>query len=80
MHGCWLVGILKSNSDKLLKGFPGGSSGKGSTCNVGDLGLIPGLGRSPEEWNSYLPTPVVWPGEFHRLYSSWGHKQSDMTE
>ena len=30
-----------------LKGFPGGSDGKESTCNAGDLGLIPGLGRSP---------------------------------
>ena len=28
-------------------GFPGGSGGKESTCNAGDLGLIPGLGRSP---------------------------------
>ena len=28
-------------------GFSGGSAGKGSTCNVGGLGLIPGLGRSP---------------------------------
>ena len=28
-------------------GFPGGSAGKESTCNEGDLGLIPGLGRSP---------------------------------
>ena len=28
-------------------GFPGGSDGKESACNVGDLGLIPGLGRSP---------------------------------
>ena len=28
-------------------GFPGGSDGKESVCNVGDLGLIPGLGRSP---------------------------------
>ena len=30
------------------KGFPGGSDGKESACNAGDLGLIPGLGRSPE--------------------------------
>ena len=30
------------------KGFPGGSDGKEPTCNAGDLGLIPGLGRSPE--------------------------------
>ena len=29
-------------------GFPGGSVSKESTCNVGDLGLVPGLGRSPE--------------------------------
>ena len=28
-------------------GFPGGSDGKKSTCNKGDLGSIPGLGRSP---------------------------------
>ena len=28
--------------------FPGGSDGKEATCNVGDLGLIPGLGRFPE--------------------------------
>ena len=33
--------------------FPCGSVGKESTCNVGDLGLIPGLGRSPAEGNSY---------------------------
>ena len=30
-------------------GFPGGSDGKESACNEGDLGLIPGLGRSPRE-------------------------------
>ena len=32
-------------------GFPGGSEVKASTCNVGDLGSIPGLGRSPGERN-----------------------------
>ena len=31
----------------IFEGFPGGSDGKESTCNVGDLGLIPGLRRSP---------------------------------
>ena len=31
--------------------FPGGSDGKVSACNAGDLGSIPGLGRSPEEVN-----------------------------
>ena len=32
---------------KKKLGFPGVSDGKESTCNAGDLGLIPGLGRSP---------------------------------
>ena len=27
-----------------------------------------------------LPTSVFWPGEFHGLYSPWGHKELDMTE
>ena len=26
------------------------------------------------------PTPVFWPGEFHGLYSPWGHKESDTPE
>ena len=34
-------------------GFPGGSAGKESACNAGDLGSIPGLGRSPGEGNAY---------------------------
>ena len=34
-------------------GFPGGSAGKESSCSAGDLGLIPGLGRSPGEGTSY---------------------------
>ena len=34
-------------------GFICGSAGKESTCNVGDLGLIPGLGRSPGEEKGY---------------------------
>ena len=36
-----------------MGGFPGGSAGKESACNVGDLGLIPGLGRSLGEGNGY---------------------------
>ena len=35
----------------IVFGLPGGSAGKESTCNVGDPGLIPGLGRSPGEGN-----------------------------
>ena len=44
--------------------FPGGSDGKASAYNVGDLGLIPGLGRSPGEENgnplqyTYLENPM----------------------
>ena len=34
-------------------GFPDGSAGKESACSMGDLGLIPGLGRSPGEGKGY---------------------------
>ena len=36
---------------ECIKGFPGGAEVKVSACNVGDLGSIPGLGRSPGEGN-----------------------------
>ena len=37
----------------VFLGFPCGSAGKESACNVGDLGLIPGLGRSPGKGKGY---------------------------
>ena len=39
--------------DRLKRGFPGGSDSKESTCSVGDLGSIPGLGRSSGEGRGY---------------------------
>ena len=36
-----------------MVGFPGGSAGKESVCNVGDLGSVPGLGRYSREGNGY---------------------------
>ena len=39
--------------DYQIKGFPGGSDGKESAYNAGDLGSIPGLGRPPGEGNGY---------------------------
>ena len=51
-------------------GFPGGSDGKESACNTGDPGSIPGLRRSPAEWNGY-PTPVFLPGKFHGQRGAW---------
>ena len=51
---------------------------KESACNAGD-GFDPWVGKIP--WRSErLPTPVFWSGEFHRLYSPWGCKESDTTE
>ena len=62
----------------LSLGFPGGSVGKESACNMGDLGLIPRLGRSLREGNSY---PVQYSGLENSMdYSPWGHKESDTTE
>ena len=58
--------------------FPPSSAGKESACNAGDTSLIPG---SEDPWRrDRLPTPLFWPGEFHGLYSPWGHKESNMTE
>ena len=53
----------------FLPGFPGGSDSKGSTCNEGELGLIPGLGKIP--WRAWQPTPVFLPGE-----SPWTEESS----
>ena len=44
-------GILDMSLSQM--GFPGGSAGKEPACNVGDLGSILGLGRSPREGSSY---------------------------
>ena len=41
-------------------GFPGDSDSKKSACNVGDLSLIPGLGRSPAEGNGYHFSILAW--------------------
>ena len=47
---CWRRDRLPT---LVFLGFPGGSAGKESACNAGDLGSIPGLGRSPGEEKSY---------------------------
>ena len=67
-----------------ILGLPGGSDSKESACNVGDLGLIPVLGRFPGGWhgnplqNSCLENPH---GQRSlAVYSPQGHKESDMTE
>ena len=73
------VGKVVSAFLYSVLGFPVGSAGKESTCNSGDLALIPVLGRSPGEGNS-LPIPVSWPGEFPGLYSPWGSKELDTAE
>ena len=75
-------------SDRLpppvFLGFPGGSDGKESACNVGDLGSIPGLGSSPGGGHSnplqysYLENP---PRQRSLSgYCLWGCKELNMTE
>ena len=54
----------------LVVGFPDSSVGKESTCNAGDPGSIPRLGRSAGEGKK-LPTPLFWPGELHGVTKSW---------
>ena len=61
--------------------FSGGSDGKMSVYNTGDLGSIPGLGRFPGEGNdnllqySCLENPMDG-----GAWCPWGHKESHMTE
>ena len=61
--------------------FPGGSDGKASVYNAGDLGSIPGLERSPGEGNgnplqySCLENPMYRGASG---YSPWGHKELDI--
>ena len=71
-----------------IKGFPGGSEVKASACNVGDLGSIPGLGRSPGEGNgnplqySCLDNPMdggAWWATVHGIAKSWT-RLSDFTQ
>ena len=65
--------------------LPCSSDGKDSACNVGELGLIPGLGRSPVEGNgnplqySCLENPMDR-GAWQATYSPWGRKESDTPE
>ena len=61
-----------------MEGFPSGSDGKESACNVEDLDSTPGFGRSPGEGNSY-------PQQYSGLENSMDCivrdcKESDMTE
>ena len=82
MFESW-VGKIPWRRDRLLipvfLGFPGGSDGKESTCNVGDLCLIPGLGRSPGggHGNPLQYSCLENPHGQRSLgsYSLWGHKE-----
>ena len=68
-------------------GLPSGSVIKNTPANAGDLGSIPGLGRSPGEGNGY-PLQYSCLGEFrgqmslagYSPYSPWGHKELDTIE
>ena len=90
-HGLYSIWGHKESdtTEQLSLGFPRGSEGKASACNAGDLGLIPGLGRSSRrrKWQPTLVLCLENPmnGEACRLqsmvgYSLWGCKESDTTE
>ena len=56
-----------------------------SEGDVGDMGLIPGLGRSLGGGHAWQPTPVLLPGESHGQrslagYGPWGREELDTTE
>ena len=70
--------------ETLLLGFPGGSDSKESACNVGDLGSVSGLGRSPGGGHGN-PLQYSCLEDPHRqrclvVYSPWDREDLDMTE
>ena len=69
---------------EIKPGFPGGSDGKESSCNVGDMGSIPGLGGSPGggHGNPLQYSCLEISHEQRRLagYSPWSHKESVTTK
>ena len=82
----WVSNKIKDSYNGKLpctRGFPGGSDGKASASNMGDPGLIPGLGRSPGEGNGNpLQYSCLENSVLRSLvgYSPRGRKESDTTE
>ena len=70
---------LPTNSVHLYYCFPDSSAGKESTCNAGDLGSIPGSGRSHGE-GSWQTPPVSLPGKSHEQRSLAGCSPSGLKE
>ena len=67
------TGQHHNNEELFGPGFLYGSSGKESTCNEGDLGSVPGLGRSPGEGKGY-------PLQYSGLENSMDHTVREVTK
>ena len=63
-----------------ILGLPCGSAGKESTCKVGDLGSVPGLGASPGEGKGYPLQYFGLENPMDYIYSLWRRNELDMTE
>ena len=88
-HGCHNSLSIQSSSSRIFyiiccfKGLPRWLSGKESDCNAGDVGSVPGWGRSPGEGRPPTPVSLPWKSHGYRSmvgYSPWGCKQLDMIE
>ena len=75
-----MASLVLARMKAVSEGFPGGSDGKETPYNAGDLGSIPGSGRSPGEGNSKplqyscLEESMdrgVWPATVHGITTSW---------
>ena len=62
---------LGRKESDMTEGFPCGSAGKESACNVGDLGLIPELARYPGKGKGYHPSIQAWGIPWT---APWGHR------
>ena len=79
INECFQVPSLVLDTGISNQGFPGGSDGKESVCSAGDLGLIPGSGRSGEGHGNPLHCSSLensmdrgaWWATVHEVVNSW---------
>ena len=64
----------------IFMGFPGGSAGKESACNAGDVGSIRGLGRSPGEGKGYPFQCSGLENSMDCIYSPWGRRVRQLSD
>ena len=67
------MSTVLDSTDLIIYNIPGGSGGKESTCDEGNLGPIPGSARSPGEEVETLSSILAWDFHAHRRLEAYSH-------